>query len=247
MRIGRISICLVNVVRWNLEPMTRCACLSRELFTQTDPLPLGVGSPFESSYVYAGARPTVMTDPGGKRFGLSGYQAGRNPIRTCGPELFAGALSFGKNKKKGPPKKSCWDFLMTMYDPVEGVKSSQGVQKGLRARARDLYEFQRTGSWQGHKTQFEQFYGIAKKALEGYRRGGDDGNGCPPPRDQDILLEQEMSEWWLKSSADSFLDRKLNPDDNSNDPASKAKRSAPRIRIPRIPMPSPPEGIADTP
>jgi RHS repeat-associated protein len=39
----------------------------RGAFTQTDPWPRDLAS-FESSYVYAGARPTVMVDPSGNRF-----------------------------------------------------------------------------------------------------------------------------------------------------------------------------------
>jgi RHS repeat-associated protein len=43
----------------------------RGAFTQTDPMPYGAGTAYESSYVYGGARPTVMTDPGGMRFSNS--------------------------------------------------------------------------------------------------------------------------------------------------------------------------------
>jgi hypothetical protein len=66
--------------------VTPCILLL-ERFTQTDPMPMGAGSPFESSYVYAGARPTVMTDPGGERFGFGAYQTGRyvNQVRFGGP------------------------------------------------------------------------------------------------------------------------------------------------------------------
>jgi hypothetical protein len=44
----------------------------RNCFTQTDPMPYGAGISSEGSYVYGGARPTVMTDPGGMRFGFGG-------------------------------------------------------------------------------------------------------------------------------------------------------------------------------
>ena len=37
------------------------------MFTQTDPLPLGAGSAFESLYVYGGNNPAVYTDPSGLR------------------------------------------------------------------------------------------------------------------------------------------------------------------------------------
>jgi hypothetical protein len=38
-----------------------------EYFTQTDPLPMGPGSAFESTYVYAGNSPLVYVDPSGLR------------------------------------------------------------------------------------------------------------------------------------------------------------------------------------
>ena len=38
-----------------------------ECFTQTDPLPAGPGTAFESAYVYAGNNPAVYTDPSGLR------------------------------------------------------------------------------------------------------------------------------------------------------------------------------------
>jgi hypothetical protein len=40
---------------------------SATVFTQTDPMPYGASSSFESSYVYGGSRPTVMIDPSGRR------------------------------------------------------------------------------------------------------------------------------------------------------------------------------------
>jgi RHS repeat-associated protein len=54
-------------------------------FTQTDPMPLGAGSAFESVYVYGGDMPTVMVDPGGKRFGLGGHSDSLNPVAQAGP------------------------------------------------------------------------------------------------------------------------------------------------------------------
>ena len=37
------------------------------LFTQVDPLPMGPGSAYEASYVYAGDNPNVYSDPSGSR------------------------------------------------------------------------------------------------------------------------------------------------------------------------------------
>jgi hypothetical protein len=243
--------------------MTLCLFLSAD-FTQTDPMPTGTGSSFEGSYVYAGARPTVMTDPGGTRFGLGGYRSVRNPVRVCWasrsaspvPPIASNDLGlqtmavFGKSSKQrkaAEKPKSCYDFLVKMYDAVEGIQEKQRdgstkTQKGLRARARDLFNYQRTGSWTTHKDQFDAFYEIAKTSLEGYKKGGEDGNGCPPQTDRDQLLQTEIEAWWLKSSSDKFLDRLLNPDDNGWDPESPKKSV--RIKLPSLPKP--PE-IADTP
>jgi RHS repeat-associated protein len=60
---------------------------NRGTFTQTDPIPYGAGSAFEGAYVYGGARPTVMTDPGGRRF--------------------SNAMSFGGNKGAKAPEATC--------------------------------------------------------------------------------------------------------------------------------------------
>jgi RHS repeat-associated protein len=42
-------------------------------FTQTDPMPMGLGSPFESAFVYVGDRPTFLIDPSGMRGQESGF------------------------------------------------------------------------------------------------------------------------------------------------------------------------------
>jgi RHS repeat-associated protein len=50
----------------------------RGAFTQTDPAPYGAGHAFEASYVYGGARPTVMVDPSGRRFSGAGFSTTNN-------------------------------------------------------------------------------------------------------------------------------------------------------------------------
>jgi hypothetical protein len=62
-------------------------------FTQTDPMPYGAGSAYEGSYVYAGSRPTVMTDPGGERFGKANIGSGVNPLSVRS----FGRVSFDKH------------------------------------------------------------------------------------------------------------------------------------------------------
>jgi hypothetical protein len=63
--------------------MTACATLCRGQFTQTDPMPYGPGTAFESSYVYGRNSPLVFTDPSGRR---AGYPS-QNPIRDSTYEL----------------------------------------------------------------------------------------------------------------------------------------------------------------
>jgi RHS repeat-associated protein len=80
-------------------------------FTQTDPMPYGPGSSFEGSYVYAGARPSVMTDPGGKRFGLGGAQ-----LSGFGNPLKGLCWAFGSKPKRDGSQ--CVSFL----DQIRGKK-----------------------------------------------------------------------------------------------------------------------------
>jgi RHS repeat-associated protein len=77
----------------------------RGAFTQTDPMPMGAGSSFESSYVYSGARPTVMVDPSGMRF-LGANQAGG---------------SSANKRKRGLVSSADLDSLLpTRYAPFNG-------------------------------------------------------------------------------------------------------------------------------
>ena len=59
----------------------------REQFTQTDPMPTGAGSAFESPYVYGMNNPLMYTDPSGLRASGLGPNklALKNPIRPCAP------------------------------------------------------------------------------------------------------------------------------------------------------------------
>jgi RHS repeat-associated protein len=58
-------------------------------FTQTDPMPYGAGSAFESAYAYALNNPLMYTDPSGLRGGLPGCPWSKNPIGSQQPELLA--------------------------------------------------------------------------------------------------------------------------------------------------------------
>lgn len=53
------------------------------VFTQTDPLPLGAGSAFESAYVYGLNNPLVYIDP----TGLRGQVAGRSNVKVLGCQV----------------------------------------------------------------------------------------------------------------------------------------------------------------
>ncbi len=59
-----------------------------EHFTQTDPLPMGAGSPFESPYVYGMNNPLVFTDPSGLRATVGApnrLALTSNPIASANP------------------------------------------------------------------------------------------------------------------------------------------------------------------
>jgi RHS repeat-associated protein len=82
-------------------------------FTQTDPMPYGAGSAFEGAHVYGGARPTVMTDLGGKRFGPGlGQQVGRGQsLVGLNPNFISGfggsgCYTGGGKPSPCPPKKN---------------------------------------------------------------------------------------------------------------------------------------------
>jgi hypothetical protein len=68
--------------------MTLGTCASAQ-FTQTDPLPLGAGSVYESAYVYGLNNPLGYTDPSGLRGGLPGCPYSANPIASNQPRTLA--------------------------------------------------------------------------------------------------------------------------------------------------------------
>ncbi len=123
MRIGRISICLVNVVRRNLEPMTRCACLSRELFTQIDPWTRPAGSTAETGFVYTGNNPMAYVDLSGMC--RSSTLRRMNPIvrmESTPPTTVAGS------------KTDCSSLFADMLRIVQAIKAPGQGTKGLETR-----------------------------------------------------------------------------------------------------------------
>ncbi len=62
-------------------------------FTQTDPLPADIGSPFESPYAYALNNPQTYIDPTGERGQLPGCAWKNNPIASQQPDQLAIRLS----------------------------------------------------------------------------------------------------------------------------------------------------------
>ena len=79
--------------------MTTCASDQRD-FTQTDPLPYGPGSTFESAYAYAGNNPVVYTDPSGLRK-KSSYQSGLDFIGSEMPSNSMWAQKYGIDGCRG--------------------------------------------------------------------------------------------------------------------------------------------------
>ena len=70
------------------------------VFTQTDPLPLGAGSVFESSYVYGRNNPLRFVDPSGKR----AKEPVAAPIVDSAPVCVDGACSAGPPAPKSPSR-----------------------------------------------------------------------------------------------------------------------------------------------
>ena len=61
--LRRSSVQRMSGADYNRSPKT----LRATVFTQTDPMPMGAGSAYESSYVYAGDNPNIYSDPSGLR------------------------------------------------------------------------------------------------------------------------------------------------------------------------------------
>ena len=66
----------------------------RNLFTQTDPWPMGAGSSFEATYVYAGDNPVSFSDPSGMRKSSPGL-VGAPPLVV--PRIPSPAPGVGSN------------------------------------------------------------------------------------------------------------------------------------------------------
>jgi RHS repeat-associated protein len=106
-------------------------------FTQTDPMPYGTGSVFESMYAYGYNNPYKFIDPNGER----GFDPVRNPLSAARP-LGVGIpgtnkcfrVPFGKTRcekqKKGPADDALdslvGDFVITATDAA-GLKNASNV------------------------------------------------------------------------------------------------------------------------
>ena len=105
---------------------------TRGAFTQTDPMPFGAGSAFESAYVYGGNRPIVMTDPGGERGQFAGVEGERmlpeNPVGDSAPGQLALVLQASGAKL---PAKGCLpgDEIGLFYDSGRGFLGRRSTKK----------------------------------------------------------------------------------------------------------------------
>jgi hypothetical protein len=100
--------------------MTLCGFLHSR-FTQTDPMPYGAGSSFESAYVYGMNSPLVFVDPSGRRGMRVGSVDLSNPIAGVSP-----AFS-GKAKKSGKSKKSIEQYEAELGAIVARVEARTGL------------------------------------------------------------------------------------------------------------------------
>jgi hypothetical protein len=112
--------------------MTCCATLT-EQFTQTDPMPRGVGSTFESAYVYVSDLPTVMTDPSGLR-GMIPNELGFDYSRSYsggGPKFQRYAVSAGSTFDVNPLLVNSI-VLSEATGKRKGISTDTGIIRGLQ-------------------------------------------------------------------------------------------------------------------
>jgi hypothetical protein len=73
-------------------------------FTQTDPMPMGAGSSYESTYVYGRNNPNVYVDPSGLR-GVVGGLSAENQIRDMLPGRYLDLSTEAVDRKRCLPKQ----------------------------------------------------------------------------------------------------------------------------------------------
>ncbi len=115
-------------------------------FTQTDPLPAAVGSPFESSYVYVGNSPLVYVDPAGTCRGEPGstwttYDPQGNPITNHRGSNGFSAVA-GQVITPGGRDPECDNVWAKILDGVFRVRTGpQDGTLGLANRLREMTQF----------------------------------------------------------------------------------------------------------
>ena len=103
-----------QVRRAPVRPATFAYDSPPTVFTQTDPAPLGAGSPFESAYGYGGNSPALYSDPSGlrKQSGGSGWgwagaiaggvKGGLGAVAKTPGALYDATVAFPSNLRKLP-------------------------------------------------------------------------------------------------------------------------------------------------
>ena len=115
--------------------MTATATLSRDRFTQTDPLEAAVGSPYPSAYVYGNNNPLMYTDPSGMR-GRPTYQRALDLIGSEMPANSVWAQKYGIDSCHWPAGYFCYKEQLAAKGKTFKSKVADGMVWDYKVQAR---------------------------------------------------------------------------------------------------------------
>lgn len=192
--------------------MTATATLSRDRFTQTDPMPMGAGTAFESSYAYVGSNPLVYVDPSGL---CRQTTSTSNPIQSAMPDRLAFVSSAVSSGGPDPRCGSLWAKIVekVLRNKRPGSGSSIGGTHGLMFRFQEMLidGYSKGGraspgsaeareSFDTHRTEYEnQRRGLNRNLKDWEKNCPDDG---PPSSLQS--MERVTVYRWAETSAPSW-------------------------------------------
>lgn len=161
-------------------------------FTQTDPMPAAVGSPYESSYVYVGNNPLVYVDASGL---CRQTTTTSNPIQSAVPDRLAMTAPGGPVPRCGSLWAKILDKVMRNKHPGGGpsIGGTHGLMFRFQEMLRDGYSkggqavpgsVEARASFDTHRTVYEdQRRGLNRNLDDWKKNCPDDG---PPSSLQSI-------------------------------------------------------------
>lgn len=182
------------------------------VFTQTDPMPMGAGTAFESAYVYGLNNPLRFVDPSGLR-GQSTTCTTRVPIKSAAPQRLALTAP-------GAPQFDCESAWAKLLDGVFRVRRGalQGT-KGLAVRFREMIQggYDGAGRFPPGSPAARAEFEVHRVEYENQRVGGSGKRGlrkvlsdwkdnCPdddPPSSVEVLQRLDV-ENWINASAPTW-------------------------------------------